>query len=316
VAAAASARRPGHATTPMRSPTLRIGPHEPHVNATLRLALPKGRMQAGIFQLMSDSGLPVRAGSREYRPTLPLADVEAKILKPQTIVEMLHLGRRDLGFAGADWVAELGAELVEVLDTGLDPVQLVAAAPRDLLVNGALPARPLVVASEYARLTKAWIARNAIDATFVRSFGATEVFPPDDADCIVDNTATGATLAANGLAIVDTLMRSSTRLYAHPAALDVPEKRANVERIVMLLRSVIEARTRVMVEVNVSAADLEAVVAALPCMREPTIAMLHHGAGYAVKAAVPRAKLPMVIPEIKARGGTDIVVSALGQIVP
>lgn len=273
-------------------------------------------MQAGIFQLMADAGLPVRAGSRDYRPTIPLAGVEAKILKPQTIVEMLHLGRRDLGFAGADWVAELGAEIVEVLDTGLDPVRLVAAAPRELLVEGRLPSRPLVVASEYERLTRAWIARHGIDATFVRSFGATEVFPPDDADCIVDNTATGATLAANGLAIVDELMRSSTRLYAHPAAWADPGKRAAIERIVMLLRSVIEARKRVMVEVNVTQADLEAVVQALPCMREPTISPLHHGAGYAVKAAVPRELLPTVIPEIKARGGTDIVVSALGQIVP
>ena len=52
----------------------------------------------------------------------------------------------------------------------------------------------------------------------VRSYGATEVFPPEDADVIVDCSATGATLRANGLAIVDTLMRSSTRLYASPAA--------------------------------------------------------------------------------------------------
>ncbi len=273
-------------------------------------------MQAGLFQLMSEAGLPVRAGSRDYRPRLPLADVEAKILKPQTIVEMLHLGRRDLGFAGADWVAELGADLVEVLDTGLDPVRLVAAAPTELLVGGALPGRPLVVASEYERLTRAWIARIGLDATFVRSFGATEVFPPDDADCIVDNTATGATLAANGLSIVDELMRSSTRLFAHPAAMEDPQKRASIERIAMLLLSVIEARKRVMVEVNVSAAHLEAVVGALPCMREPTISPLHGAAGFAVKAAVPRELLPSVIPEIKARGGTDIVVSALGQIVP
>ena len=286
------------------------------MTAILRFALPKGRMQAGIFQLMADAGLPVRAGSRDYRPTLPLPGVEAKILKPQTIVEMLHLGRRDLGFAGADWVAELGADLVEVLDTGLDPVRLVAATPRELLVDGSLPARPLVVASEYERLTRAWIARRGLTATFVRSFGATEVFPPDDADCIVDNTATGATLAANGLAIVDELMRSSTRLYAHPAAWEDPARRGAIERIVMLLRSVLEARKRVMVEVNVAQGDLESVVQALPCMREPTISPLHHGAGYAVKAAVPRELLPTVIPEIKARGGTDIVVSALGQIVP
>jgi ATP phosphoribosyltransferase-like protein len=51
-------------------------------------------------------------------------------------------------------------------------------------------------------------------------------------------------------------------------------------------------------------------------MREPTIATLHGNAGYAVKAAVPRADLPTLIPEIKARGGTDIVVTQLSQIIP
>ena len=51
---------------------------------------------------------------------------------------------------------------------------------------------------------------------------------------------------------------------------------------------VLDARRRVMVEVNVSAENLEAVIEVLPCMREPTVATLHHGAGYAVKAAVPR----------------------------
>ena len=51
-------------------------------------------------------------------------------------------------------------------------------------------------------------------------------------------------------------------------------------------------------------------------MREPTIAALHGDAGYAVKAAVPREDLPRLIPELKARGGTDVVVSKLDQIVP
>lgn len=282
----------------------------------LRLALPKGRMQAEVLTLMADAGLPVRLGGREYRPTVAAGHFNAKILKPQNIIEMLAAGSRDVGFAGADWVAELGAEVVELFDTGFDPVRLIAAAPATLLVNGVLPRRRLVVASEYQRLTAHWIARAGIDAQFVRSYGATEVFPPEDADLIVDNTATGSTLAANGLTIVDTLMMSSTRVYASPAVLDVPARRAAIEGFVLLLRSVIEARLRVMLEVNVTAAALEAVCAALPCMREPTVATLHGAAGFAVKAAIPRATLPTVVPRIKALGGSDIVISALAQLVP
>ena len=150
------------------------------------LALPKGSMQAGVLRLLEDAGLPVVLGARAYRPRFGLEGCECKLLKPQNIVEMLHAGSRDLGFAGADWVAELDGELIELLDTGLDPVRIVAAAPEAILEDGVLPKAPLVVASEYERLTRAWIAERGLDATFVHSYGATEVFPPEDADCIVD----------------------------------------------------------------------------------------------------------------------------------
>jgi ATP phosphoribosyltransferase len=281
----------------------------------VHLALPKGQMETAVLALLNDAGIRVTFGRRGYRPSLSLEGFETKILKPQNIVEMLHVGSRDIGFAGADWVAELGAELVELLDTGLDPVGVVAAATPAFADVG-LARAPFIVASEYQRLTRDWLERSGLQATVVRSYGATEVFPPEDADCIVDNMATGETLRANGLVIVDELMRSSTRLYANPHALEQKDKRERIERLVLLLRSVLDARQRVMLEVNVPADRLEAVVAVLPSMREPTMAPLHGDQGFAVRAAVPRRDLPTVIPEIKARGGTDIVVTALAQIVP
>lgn len=282
----------------------------------VRLALPKGRMQEGVFQLFGDAGLKIRVDERGYRPVVSMDGFDAKLLKPQNIVGMLHAGARDIGFAGADWVGELGAELVELMDTTLDPVRIVAAAPESLLIDGHLPARPLVVASEYEQLTRRWIAKRGLDATFLRSWGATEVLPPEDADVIVDNAATGSTLRANHLAIVEELMTSSTRLFANPHALDNPVRRRRIEDLVVLLRSVIEARNRVILEVNVGAADLERLIAVLPCMRQPTIARLHGEDAYAVKAAVPRKDLPTLIPLLRASGGSDILVARLAQIVP
>lgn len=282
----------------------------------IRLGLPKGRMYDAVKTILAEAGIDVKVGSRDYRPAISLEGFETKILKPQNIVEMLHAGSRDLGFAGADWVRELDADLVELLDTELDPVRVVAAAPIDLLDGDRLPSRHLVVASEYTTITKSWIASKGLDATFVRTYGATEVFPPEDADCIVDNTATGSTLRANNLQIVDTLMHSSTRLYANPWCMDDPEKRARIEDFVLVVKSVLEARQRVMLEVNVGLSDLERLVEILPCMREPTISSLHGSSGYAVKSAVPRKALATLIPQIKAAGGSDIVVTNLAQIVP
>lgn len=274
-------------------------------------------MQNGVLELLSAAGIKIRMTERGYRPLVSYPGIEAKILKPQNIIEMLHVGTRDLGFAGADWVAELNADVVELLDTEMDPVRLVAAAPNPLLVNGELPSnRHLVIASEYETLTKKWIEDDKLDATFVHSYGATEVFPPEDADCIVDNTSTGSTLRANNLKILRELMRSSTRLYASKKAMNDKSKVAVIEKIVVLVQSVLEARKKVMIELNVSPDNLDAVITALPSMREPTVAPLHGGnSGFAVKSAVPRKSLPQLIPELKKNGGTDIIVTALSQIV-
>jgi len=288
----------------------------PRISEDLRLGLPKGRMHNGIVSLLADAGIRISTSARGYRPRLSVPGFETKILKPQNIVEMLHVGARDVGFAGADWVAESNAEIVEILDTGLDAVRLVAAAPDSVLTGGRLPDRELVVASEFERLTLQWIKSRGLKAKFLRSFGATEVLPPEDADCIVDIAASGATLEANSLRIVDTVMTSSTRLYASRVAAADPRKRGMIDDLALLIRSVLEARTRVMIELNVPANKLEQVVEVLPCMREPTISPLHGNGGYAVKAAVQKDQIPRLIPAIKARGGSDIVVSAIGQVVP
>jgi ATP phosphoribosyltransferase len=282
----------------------------------VKLALPKGHMEDEVIKLLADAGIRVATSSRSYRPTLSLPGFSVKVLRPQNIVEMLQLGSRDVGFAGADWAAELDADIVELLDTGLNPVRLVAAAPAEILVRGKLPRRRLIVASEYERLTQDWIRHKRLRATFVLSYGATEVFPPEDADCIVDNTATGSTLVVNRLEIVDELMTSSTRLYANRKAMVDPFRREAIERLVLLLSSVLEARRRVMIELNVPADRLEEVIRFLPCMRKPTIAPLHGESGYAVKAAVPRADLPTLIPRLKLHGGSDVVVTAPDQLVP
>ena len=250
-------------------------------------------------------------------PHISLGGCEVKILKPQNIVEMLHAGSRDVGFAGADWVAELDGALVELVDTGLDPVRVVAAAP----ANWCRTARCPPARWWWPRSTRTSPAAGSpsagLEATFVRSYGATEVFPPEDADLIVDNTATGSTLEANNLRIVDELMTSSTRLYANPRALEHPDRDARIiDDLVLLVRSVLEARRRVMVEVNVAPDRLEALLAVLPCMRQPTVSQLADGDGYAVKAAVPREDLPAVIPRLKAAGGEDVVVTRIAQIVP
>lgn len=95
----------------------------------LRLVIPKGRIGEGVRALLDEVGYGLAGAERSYRPRCDAEGVEVKLLKPQNIPQLLALGRHDLGFSGHDWVIEQGAEVIELLDLGLDPVRIVAAAP-------------------------------------------------------------------------------------------------------------------------------------------------------------------------------------------
>ena len=220
-----------------------------------------------------------------------------------------------MGFAGEDWIQETGTELVELLDTGLNPVRLVVAAPTEILENGKLPNRKIVIATEYPTLAKQWVAKNGIDAEILQTFGATEVFPPEDADCIIDNTATGSTLRANGLQIIDDVMTSSTRLYASKEAVADPDRKKVIDDFVLLIHAVLQARIRVMMDLNVQQKDLDAVLAALPSLRTPTVSPLSNSDWVAVRSAIPRKELAEVIPKLKAAGASDIVTTTVEQLI-
>ena len=205
----------------------------------------------------------------------------------------------------------------------------------------------LIVASEYPGITARWMEEKGLDAEFLRAYGATESLPPEDADLIVDNTATGSTLRANGLTILETITRSTTRLFASKAAMENPAKRAGVcvcrspcfvylqpprlttrvpftpafrptaiESFATVLNSVLEARRKLLLAYNVKKENLEASLAALADARTPTVAPLSgEGTGYAVQVVVPAKDVPTLIVALKTVGAFDVIVQTLKQVV-
>jgi ATP phosphoribosyltransferase len=288
-------------------------------NPTLKLTLPKGRIQEKITLLLARMGLTFSASPRSYRPKCIDSSIETKVLKPQNIPTLISLGRHDCGFTGADWVYEHNADVVELLDLGFDPVTIVAAMPETLADGAENPmhnkTRQVVVASEYPRLTADFIAKHQLNAVYVRSFGATEALPPEDADIIVDNTATGTTLRLNRLAIVDEIMHSTTRFIASKQAMADPWKRQKLEEMVMLMQACLRANKRVLLEMNVAKEVFDSVISQLPAMRSPTISHLHGEEGFAVKVAVDSAEVRTLIPRLVAAGAKDILEYKVEKIV-
>lgn len=284
---------------------------------TLKMVLPSGRIQEKVVALLERVGLSFAKSGRSYRPRTSQTGVVAKFLKAQNIPDLVALGRHDCGFSGLDWIVERQADVVELLDLGFDPVSIVAAMPENLAAES-MPERQqrrLVIASEYRNLTLDYIKSKNLNADYVQTFGATEALPPEDADMIIDNTATGETIRQNRLVIVDTLLKSSTRFLCNKKALEDDAKRQKLEELVMLMKSALRANEKVLLEMNVSTENFERLVAILPCMKAPTISELYKGSGYAIKVAVPSADCSQLIPKLVAYGATDILEYKLEKIV-
>ncbi|MDR1211877.1 MAG: ATP phosphoribosyltransferase [Spirochaetaceae bacterium] len=281
----------------------------------LRILIPKGRIYDNVSALFAGAGIPISLADRTYRPRLGAPWLDAKIMKPQNVGELLELGSHDAGFTGLDWIRESGSDVEEVMDLGFDRVRIVAAVPSGVS-DEELARRVLVVATEYVNLAGAWLRGAGYRCRIVRTYGATEVFPPDDADMIIDNTSSGQTLKDNGLRILDTILESSTRFVASRAALADSGKRGRIEELAMLFKAVLDGRDKVMLEMNVSKERFDSLIAALPAMRSPTVAPLHGGGGFAVKIAVSKNEVPVLIPKLKKLGASDIVEYELRKVVP
>ena len=264
--------------------------------------------------LFAEAGFPVALSDRTYRPTLRVDWLDAKIMKPQNVGELLELGSHDAGFTGIDWIKESGADVAEILDLGFDKVKIVAAVPQSI-DEAALRSKKLVVATEYVNLAEHWLKAGGYHYRILRTYGATEVFPPDDADMIIDNTSSGQTLRDNGLKIIGTILESSTRFVASHEALKNAEKRNRIEELAMLFHAVLDGRERVMLEMNIPKDCFDAVVNGLPAMRSPTVSPLFGDKGYAVKIAVKKHEVPEIIPRLKKLGALDIVEYDLRKVV-
>jgi len=209
------------------------------VSAPFVLAVPaKGRLQENAEAFFMRAGLPLikPRGARDYRGTVTgLDDVEVAYLSAPEITSQLAAGAVHLGVTGEDLVREMIPEadrhvvLIEGLGFGF--ANVVVAVPQAWIdvrtmadVDDVATAfrhhhdRKMRVATKYINLTRDFFSSHGvIDYRIVESSGATEGAPAaGTAEMIVDITTSGATLAANGLKVVEdgTILRSQANLVA------------------------------------------------------------------------------------------------------
>ncbi len=284
------------------------------------LGLPKGSLQESTFALMKRAGFNVSCSSRSYVPSIDDPEIKCRLLRPQEMSRYVELGLLDAGICGFDWVFENGSDVEEVCELNYskatsNPVKWVLAVPNDSPVKTVKDLEGKRISTEAIGLTKRYLKENGVNADVEFSWGATEVKAPELVDAIVDLTETGSSLRANNLRIVDTILTSTTRFIANKSAWQDAEKRAKIEQLRMLFLGALAAQSRVLVKMNVPAAELAEITKILPALHAPTVNKLHDAEWFAVETVVNERDVRDLVPVLRSHGATGILELPINKII-
>jgi len=286
----------------------------------LKLGIPKGSLQDATIDLMSRAGWKIVLSSRSYVPAIDDPELSCLLVRAQEMARYVASGALEAGITGHDWVVETRADVLELAELvyakqRLARVKWVLAVPEDSAIHKPKDLEGKVIATEVVGITENYLASRGVKARVEFSWGATEVKVPELADAIVEVTETGSSLRANRLRILDTVLESATVFIMNRKAAADPAKREKAENLVLMLQGAIAAATRVGLMLNVRRENLDAVLAALPALKNPTISSLSDSDWVAVNTIIEESVVRQILPRLKAAKAQGIVEYPLNKIV-
>ncbi len=194
----------------------------------LKLALPKGRLQAETAALLDNAGWGLsdyHPGSRSYHLRAErFPDLLIKVFHEKDIPVQVAIGNYDLGICGLDWTQELltrylSSAVVKVRALGYGQSLLyMAAASRSAATAGRIPARQgsTRIVTEYPNLAESFAVSHRLRRFRIFPvWGAAEVYPPESADLALVSVKTEEELGGCGLAPISRVLTSSAFLIAN-----------------------------------------------------------------------------------------------------
>ena len=194
-------------------------PAETGETVMLNVALPKGRLGDKVYDLLAGVGYGCPENYNDTRKLVvenPAAGIRYFLVKPSDVAIYVEHGAADIGIVGKDILAESGADVYELLDTGLGKCRMCVAGPKDFAED---QSRALRVATKFVNIAKAYYAAQGRDIDIIKLNGSIELAPILGlSDVIVDIVETGTTLKENNLKVLTEFMPISARFIANRAS--------------------------------------------------------------------------------------------------
>ena len=277
-------------------------------------------MQDATFALFQRAGFSFRVSSRSYQPVVDDDEIEPILLRPQEIPIYVQDGVIDAGLTGLDWIRDCGAVVHEVCELRYskmtsNPIRVVLAVHDDSPFQTVKDLAGKRIATEYVRLTERYLQENGVSAQVEFSWGACEVKVPTLVDAIVVNTETGSSLRAHNLRILETLLTSTTRFIASPAAIADPWRCQKIDSLKILLEGAMNANKLVGLKMNLPTAQKDEILGQLPALHQPTLSPLSDPDWLAAEVILEEKQVRNLIPILKRAGATGLVEYPLNKVV-
>lgn len=283
----------------------------------LKLAVQRsGRLTESTIGMLHQIGLSFESyGQRLFSQTrnFPLSILYSR---DDDIPDYVALETVDLGIVGRNLVKETQADVEELFAFGFGYCQLVVAVPNDSPFQKPEDLANCRIATSFPNSARVFFDSIGASPEIVKISGSVEVTPAlGVADAIVELTATGSSLQLNDLKAIHTIYESEAVLIANKAAMADPEKRANIDRLLLRMRAVFDANKFKYIMMNAPKNRLEDIRAVLPGLKSPTVVPLADPDYVAIHTAIREDEFWEKIEELRGAGASEILVSALDKLL-
>jgi ATP phosphoribosyltransferase len=288
----------------------------------LHVAIQKsGRLSDDSRGLLRDAGLRIASSRNNLAARIENFPIDLMFVRDDDIPTFVSDGVCEFGIVGRNVLdefalgqAEPGFEVVTSL--GFGRCSLKIAAPERLDYQGADSLAGQRIATSYPLILADFLARSGVEAQVVTMNGAVELAPRlGIASFVCDLVSTGATLEANGLRPVQTVLESEAVLIRTRKAIGA-DKEDVAARLLARIDGVLATAESKYIMLNAPEEALPAISAILPGAETPTVIPLVGRPGhFAVHAVCQESVFWETLQKLKGAGASAILVLPIEKMM-
>jgi len=288
----------------------------------LHIALQKsGRLADSSRDLLRDAGLRIEGGKNSLTARVGNFAAELMFVRDDDIPTFVSDGVCEFGIVGQNVLQEFAlgspATSCEVLaELGFGHCTLKIAVPEGFQYDGPTSLAGSRIATSYPRLLRRFLEDHGVTAEVVEMNGAVELAPRlQIANFVCDLVSTGATLEANGLKAVETVLESEAVLIRTRKPMD-ETRFAIAEQLLSRIDGVLATKESKYIMLNASEEALGRITALLPGAEAPTVLPLHGRPGqFAVHAVCQESVFWETLQKLKGAGASAILVVPIEKMM-